>query len=124
MLTMTGFKNFGLEISDTTISVLSGTARVGDQLLQFDGSRVQFNNVTEFGSNTNSYQNTLLYLQNVGDLADMTQTRSDVTSSQVSLDIPSLPTDATGHYAPEYPLGLLTFFKDSSDVSLVSYSQI
>lgn len=124
MLTTTGFQNFGLEVSDTTLSVLPGIARVGDALLQFDGSRVLFDNIADFGVEINSYQNALLYLQNEGDLADMSRSLSDVTSSYESLDIPVLPTDASGHYAPEYPLYLLTFFKDASDVSLYTYSQI
>ena len=124
MLTMTGFKNFGFEVSDTTISVLPGTARVGDKLIPFDGTRVLFDGVTDFGVETNSYQNTLFYLQDINDIADMTQARSDVTSSRLSIDVPSLPTDASNHYAPEYPLGMFTFFKDSSDVSLVTYNQI
>jgi hypothetical protein len=118
MLTTTGFKNFGFEISDTTISVLPGTARVGDKLLEFDGTQVLFDNVTYFGAEINSYQNTLFYLNNVGDLADMSQVRSDVTSSYESLDIPALP-DSSG-----YPLGLFTFYKDASDVSSYSYSHI
>jgi len=121
---MTGFKNFGFEISDTTVSVLPGTARIGDKLLDFDGSRVQFDGITDFGSETNTYQNTLLYLQNVGDVADMTRSLSDTTTSFLSLDIPTLPADASGHYSPEYPLGLFTFFKDTSDVSLITYNQI
>ena len=124
MLTTTGFKNFGFEVSDTTISILPGIARVGSKLLQFDGTQVQFDNVTEFGSETSSYQNTLFYLQNSSDLADMTQSLSDVTSSLESLDIPILPADATGHYSPESPLALFTFFKDTTDVSLVSYSEV
>ncbi len=124
MLTTTGFNNFGFEVSDTTLSVLPGTARVGSKLLKFDGSRVLFDNITNFGVETFSYQNTLLYLQNVGDVADMTQSRSDVTSSALSIDIPALPTNASGHYADEYPLGLFTFYKDASDVSLYKYNQI
>lgn len=118
MLTTTGFRNFGFEVSDTTISVLPGAAQVGNKLLQFDGTQVLFDNVTQFGAEINSYQNTLFYLQNVGDLADMSQVRSDVTSSYESLDIPSIPIDSSGH-----PLGLFSFYKDSSDVSVYSYSQ-
>ena len=119
MLTTTGFQNFGFEVSDTTLSVLPGSARVGGKVLQFDGTQAQFSNLTGFGAETSVYQNTLLYLQNIGDLADMTQSRSDATASQASLDIPSLPTDSSGHYADEYPLGMLTFFKDATNISVV-----
>ena len=124
MLTTTGFQNFGFEVSDTTLSVLPGSARVGGKVLQFDGTQTQFSSLTGFGSETGVYQNTLLYIQNIGDLADMTQSRSDTTGSQVSLDIPSLPTDAS--YANEHPLGMLTFFRDATDVdiSLIDYSQV
>jgi len=118
MLTTTGFQNFGFEVSDTTISILPGTSRVGDKLLRFDGTQVLFDSVTSFGAEINSYQNTLFYLQNVGDLADMSQVRSDVTSSYESLDIPALPDSSNA------PLGLFTFYKDASDVSAYSYSYI
>ena len=118
MLTTTGFQNFGFEVSDTTVSVLPGTARVGDKLLRFDGTQVLFDNVTYFGAEINSYQNVLFYLHNIGDLADMSQVRSDVTSSYESLGIPALP-DSSNH-----PLGLFTFYKDTSDVSYYSNSYI
>ena len=117
MLTMTGFKNFGFEIFDTTVSVLPGSARVGDKILNFDGTQALFSNLTNFGSETSVYQNTLLYLQNIGDLADMTQSLSDATSSLESLDIPALPTDASDWVHVRFYFAI--FFANAHQTSLI-----
>jgi len=123
MLTTTGFKNFGFEFDSSELTVLPGTARVGNTVLGFDGTQISYDNLSNF-TTANRYQNSLLYLQNFGDVADMTQVLSDETSSVRALDIPDLPSDSSNPYSPTYPLGLLTFFNDGTTISLTSYKEV
>lgn len=117
MLTTTGFKNFGFEFDTTVLTVLPGAARLGDTILKFDGTQITYSSITTFSS-PSMYQNSLLYLQNFGDAADMTKAVSDETSSVQALDFPELPYDSTVH-----PLGMFTFYNDGTDISLVSYNE-
>lgn len=122
MLTTTGIQNFGFEFDATMLTVLSGTARIGNTVLSYDGTRVPYENITSFDS-ANVYQNSLLYLQNFGDMADMTQVVSDTTTSVRALNLPELPSDSTNPYSPVHPLGMFTFYNDGTDISLISYSK-
>ena len=123
MLTTTGFQNFGFEFDSTMLTILPGAARMGNSVLSFDGTIVSYDNITQFDT-ANMYQNSLLYLHDLGGAADMTQVLSDETSSIRGLDIPSLPSDATFTYAPVHPLGMFTFYNDGTEVSLISYNKI
>lgn len=124
MLSTTGIKNFGLEFYDSTVTVLPGNARVGNTILSFDGTRIAYENLTGFDSESNVYQNTLIYLENFGGAADMTQVRSDTTNSLRALDIPVLPSDSTDVFALSYPLSMLTFFTDGTSISLIKSNAI
>jgi len=123
MLTTTGFKNFGFEFDSTMLTVLPGTARIGNVVLPFDGTQTSYDAISNF-TTANRYQNSLLYLQNFGGVADMTQVLSDETTSVRALDIPELPSDSLNPYSPSHPLGMLTFFNDGTSISLTSYNQL
>jgi len=118
MLTTTGIKNFGLEFYDSTVTVLPGNARIGNTIMSFDGTRVSYSGLTDFGILSNVYQNTLLYLQNLDSAVDMTQVRSDTTSSLRALGFPEM-SDSSG-----YPLSMLTFFTDGTTITLTGHKEL
>jgi len=118
MLTTTGIKNFGLEFYDSTMMVLSGNARVGNTIMSFDGTRVSYRGLTGFGIESNVYQNTLVYLRNLDSATDMTQVRSDATSSLRALGLPEMA-DSSG-----YPISMLTFFTDGTTINLTDHKEI
>lgn len=118
MLTTTGIKNFGLEFYDSTVTVLPGNTRIGNTIMSFDGTQVSYSRLTNFGVLSSVYQNTLLYLQNLDNAVDMTQVRSDTTSSLRALELPEMA-DSSG-----YPLSMLTFFTDGTTITLTDHKEI
>ena len=125
MFNTTGTHNFGLEFQDSTVTVLPGTARIGNTLTAFDGSSTLFERITDFVGVSTEYQNTLLYLTNFNGVADMTRSSSDVTTALSALESPVLPTDSSNpYYSPDFPLSELTFQSSDGTVSLVSYTKM
>ena len=118
MITTTGIQNFGLEFYDSTVTVLPGSARIGNTIRYFDGTQVPYNKLTNFGSEIGVYQNCLLYLQDLNYATDMTFALSDTTSEIRALDLPELPSDSTDLYSLYTPLSMLTFFTDGASISL------
>lgn len=123
MLTTTGIQNFGFEFDTTMLTVLPGTARVGNSVMKYDGTRTPFDDLTEF-TTANRYQSTLLFLQDSDGISDMTKVLSDETSSIRALDVLDLPSDTSNIYSPTHPLGELIFFNDGTSISLTSYNQL
>lgn len=118
MIATTGIQNFGFEFKDSTVTVLSGDARIGNTIRHFDGAQVSYQSITDFGTEKNVFQNTLLYLQDFGGAVDMTQVLSDTVEEQRSIDFPVMPSDHTDVYSMQYPLGILTFFTDGTTISV------
>ncbi len=124
MITTTGIQNFGLEFYDSTVTVLPGDARIGNTLYYFDGTQSPYQRLTDFSSEINVYQNSLIYLQDFNGAADMTKVLSDTTSSLRGLDLPVLPSDSTDVFSMNYPLGMLTFFTDGVSISLIESKEL
>lgn len=113
------------EVSDTTVSVFPGTARIGNKTLPYRGGRIQFSNMVDFGVDTSKYQYSSLFLQEFGGTADLTSTVSSTADSTMELIVPDLPSDSSNPYAPVHPLGLFAFYSpDGTDVDLISYSKV
>jgi len=125
MFNTIGSHNFGVEFQDSTVTVLPGTARLGNTLTTFDGTSTFYNRITDFDGTGSEYQKTLLYLTNFNGVADMTRSSSDVTTALNALDLPVLPTDASNpYYSPDFPLSNLTFQSSDGIISLVSYTKL
>ena len=125
MFNTIGSHNFGIEVQDSKVTVLPGTARLGNTLTTFDGTSTFFDRITDFVGSSTQYQNTLLYLRNFNGVADMTRSSSDVTTALSALGPPVLPTDSSNpYYSPDFPLSELTFQSSDGAVSLVSYTKM
>ena len=118
MLSTFTTNKFGIIVSDTTVSVAAGAARIGNTLLPFNGAVTTFNSMVNFGGDAHSYQNVLLYLEQADSTAsgvDMTQVASDTTTNSLAVQFPSMP-DSSG-----FPLAMFTFFS-SDGVTPSSYT--
>jgi len=124
MIITTGTQNFGLEFYDSTVTVLPGDARIGNILMYFDGEQASYESLTDFSSEVDVYQNSLIFLQDFNSAADMTKVLSDTTSSLRGLDLPVLPSDSTDLFSMNYPLGMLTFFTDGTSISLIDSKEL
>jgi hypothetical protein len=124
----TGFRPFGIEIYDTTVTVLAGTARIGNTLMPFTGGQITFANLAGFTiSDSSKYRNALLYLQNISGAVDMTRAVSDPVSTPAELTYPDMignVGDSTS-YLPGYPVGLFTLFSPNGiHVDMTAYYSI
>ena len=124
MFNTIGAPNFGLEFQDSTVTVLPGTARIGNTLITFDGSSSPYERITDFVGVSTEYQSTLLYLTNFDGVADMTRSSSDVTTALSALESPVLPIDSSNPYSPDFPLSELTFQFSDGTINLVSYTKM
>jgi len=116
------FKRVSLDVqvTDTTVAIGSGTARINNALYSYDGTMVGFNSMVTFGGDASKYQNVLLYLQDVGGMVDMTRSVSAMASSISTLDNPGM--DASSTWSGNYPVGRFTFYtSDGTTPQLVSY---
>jgi hypothetical protein len=125
MLTTTGFQPFGIEIFDTTVTVLGGLARIGNTLMPFQGGQITFSDLAGFTiSDSSKYRNSILYLQNIYGAVDMTHAVSNAVSTPGELTYPDMignPGDNTS-YLPGYPVGLFTFFSpDGIQADMTAY---
>jgi len=132
-------KNFHIEVNDSTVSIFSGVARIGNALIHYPGSQTTFANMLSFSGQTNKYQNVLLYLTDAtatvsGELsltsgaAYLTKSVSLPVTTQRELTIPALPIDAgfsVPSYARGFPLGVFTLYStDGTQGTLQSYYTI
>jgi hypothetical protein len=121
--TLTDSINF--RVVDSTVLVDGATIRVGNQAMDFQGGNIRFSEMVNFGGDASSYQNSVLFIQNIGGQADMTAATSSTEDSLVELEYPVLPTDATNPYSPVYPVGQFTFYSsDGTQTSLISYNKV
>jgi hypothetical protein len=126
---------FQVEINDTTVSVLPGTARIGNSIIAFPGGLTTFANMLSFSGDTSKFQNVLLFLSDatatVGGALPLTNGAAFLTTSvsapvttQRELTIPAMPIDANfpdPSYARGYPISLFTLFSpDGTRGTLIS----
>ena len=117
--------SLNLEISNSSVSVFPGAARLGNILYPYRGGLLSFNQMTHFGGDSSKYQNSLLFINPLGSSADLTTALSATASSIRELTLPTLPSDSTNVYSTGYPLGMFTFYTpDGSNSQLVTYSKI
>lgn len=118
MLTTSKSLQFQIDITDSTVAISSGTARIGNSLYPFMGARTTFANMLEFGpSDSSKYQNILLYLDAPGMAPNLTSSVSSPVPSQAQLSIPAM-SDSSG-----FPLSLFTLYSpDGTRGTLVSYT--
>lgn len=113
---------FSSVVSGSTITVLPGTAKVGNTLAPFDGTSMQVGQISGLSGHPNQYQNALLYLEMPDATAtgiDMTSALSATSSSIAGLVIPQMA-NSNG-----FPVGLYTFFSaDGTSSQLISYKGI
>lgn len=126
MLT-TGIHNFDIHVSDSSVVIYPGTARIGNTQIYFPGAVTTFDRMLQFSGDTSSYQNILLYLQTSDNLmADMTKAVSSPVSTQEALTLPVLPTDATfTEQSPCFPISNFTLYSGDGTVgTLIAYNKI
>jgi len=123
MLTTSDHIQFQLEVSDSTVSIMPGLARLGNTLIPYNGGQIQFSQMTDFSGDSSKYQYSMLFLQNFNGAADATAVTSATASSVRELDYPTFPTDSTNPYSPVHELGLFTFYTpDATGINLISMS--
>ena len=117
----TNQNNLMVEVSDTTVFVSPGGVRLGNSYMSFRGGSMLFSSMIDFGGDTSKYQNSLLFLEDIGGVPDMTASVSETQSTVRELENPILPSDSSNPYAPVHPLGLFTFYSgDGTQAELVS----
>jgi len=119
---LTSYSNqLSIEILDSTVYVLPGSARIGNTIMPYDGSRITYQQMSSF-TDSSKYQNALLYLNNFYDAVDMTRVLSSEVSTLAELTYPVMGIDGT--YSSGHPLGLFTLYSnDGTDISLIDYKQ-
>jgi len=114
-----------VEISDSTVRVSEGGARLGNTFVPYSGGQITFSSMISYGSDSSKYQHALLYLNPVGQGIDMTTAVSTTATSIRGLSWPTLPSDSSNPYSIAYPLGLFTFYSpDGTSADLISYTTI
>jgi hypothetical protein len=136
MLNMTTSSNFPVEITDSTVSILPGTARIGNSLIFFPGGRTTFDKMLSFSGDTSKFQNILLFLSDSTTIATgsvpltngasfLTTAVSSPVSTQRELTIPAMPLDAgfpSPSFARQAPISLFTLFSpDGTQATLISH---
>jgi hypothetical protein len=101
-----------VEVIDSTVFVSSGGVRLGNTFFPYPGGQITFNSMIHYSGDSSKYQNSLLYLNAVGQAADMTTSVSTPVVTQRELTLPVLPTDSSHVYSEAYPLGLFTFLSN------------
>jgi hypothetical protein len=125
MLTTTGNHFFGIEVRDSTVSVLPGTARLGNVLMPFMGAQVTFDGMISYEGDSSKYQNVLLFLENVYGTTDMTKSVSTPKATIRELTLPTLPYDSSNTYSPTFPLSMFTMWSaDGTKADLITYTKI
>jgi hypothetical protein len=114
-----------VEVSDGTVAVLPGGVRLGNTFSPFRGGRINFSSMVSYGTDSSKYQNSLLFLNPLGQGIDMTASVSTPVATLRELTLPVLPSDSSNPYSVAYPLGLFTFYSnDGTSVSLISSTTV
>jgi len=135
----TASKNFQIEITDSTVVIMPGVARIGNALVSYPGGMTTFDRMLTFSGDTSKFQNVLLYLSDSTDTVSgvipltpgavfLTKSVSSPVSTQRELTIPSLPIDAgfpSPSYARGFPIGIFSLFSpDGTQGTLISHYTI
>lgn len=121
MLTSYNNNQLSIEVLDSTVYVLPGSARIGNTIMPYDGSKITFEQMGTF-SDSSKYQNSLLYLEDFFDAVDMTRAVSSEVGTLAELTYPVMGPDGT--YSFGHPVGLFTLYSgDGTDISLIDYKQ-
>ena len=126
MLTTTKSTQFLIEIQDSTVVILPGTARIGNSVYSFMGARTTYANMLDFGLGDSSmYQNVLLYLDAPTLVPNLTSVVSAPVPSQTQLSIPAMPIGPSdSSYASGCPISLFTLFSpDGTQATLIDYTK-
>jgi hypothetical protein len=111
---------FQILLSDSTVTLTSGLARISNSLIPFDGTTMVTNDMANISAGY--YQNVLLFLERPDASSsgvDMTSAVSEMTTSIGSLRSPVMPS------SDGYPVGLITMYSsDGTANQIVSYSSI
>jgi hypothetical protein len=119
MLTTTKSIQFQIEISDSTVAISSGTAKIGNSLYPFTGARITYADMLNFSPTDSSlYQNILLYLEAPsGLISNLTSAVSAPVPSPTNLSVPAMA-DSSG-----FPISLFTLYSpDGTQANLISYT--
>ena len=118
-------QDFSFSTSDSTVYINQGIARVGNNILPFRGDNLQFQQMVDFGDQTNVYQYSALLLQNFNSYSDLTSAVSTPADTTHGLTYPALIPDSSNPYAPVFPIGLFLFYtSDGSAIELISSQRI
>jgi hypothetical protein len=118
-------KDFCFSVSDSTVYVNQGTARIGNTILPFRGDTIPFQSIVDFGDQTNVYQYSALVLQNFNSYADLTAVVSLPADSTRRLSYPEFIPDTSNTYSPVFPIGLFLFHTpDGSSINLMTSQRI
>jgi glutathionylspermidine synthase len=120
MLNTSFNQDFSFSTSDSTVYINQGIARVGNNILPFRGDNLQFQQMVDFGDQTNVYQYSALLLQNFNSYSDLTSAVSTPADTTHGLTYPALIPDST-----VFPIGLFLFYtSDGSAIELISSQRI
>jgi hypothetical protein len=138
MLNTTASNHFQIEVNDSTVSVLPGTARIGNSIIAFPGGFTSFDKMLHNSGDASGIYNVLLYLTDssatVGGALPLTNGSAFLTTkvslpavaTKRELVIPALPIDAgfpNPSYARGYPISLFTLFSpDGTHVTSFSHT--
>jgi hypothetical protein len=117
-------QDFNFSVSDSTVYVNPGVARIGNSILSFRGDSMLFQDMVNFGDESNVYQYSALLLQNFNSYADLTSAVSSPIDNTRGLSLPTLTPDSSNPYAPVFPIGLFLFYHDGTMVNLRSSQRI
>ena len=116
---------FDFSVSDTTVSVTPGVARIANTIMPFRGDTITFGEMADFGDETNKYQLSALLLQNFNDFADLTTAVGATSDSTREWYYPEVDSDSSNPYGPYHAIGLFAFYTpDGTSIELVSSSKI
>jgi len=105
-------------LTDGTVFLNPGTAQIGPYIMDFRGGYQTFSQMTDL-TTANTYQYSVLCLQNANNFPDMTTVTFTPVSSTSELVSPYIG-DSTNLRA----IGLFLFFNDGTHTSLTSFNRI
>jgi hypothetical protein len=114
----------GFSVSDSTVYVNAGTARVGNSVMTYQGGSKTFREMTTFTHDATGYQYSALILYNYHSFPDMTQVVSPIAALN-GLAFPTFPYDGTNQHAAVHSIGLFTFkSSDGTNIDLINSAKV
>jgi hypothetical protein len=114
----------GFNVSDSTVYVNAGTARIGNTIMSYGGGSKTFREITSFTSDDTGYQYSALALYDYLSFPDMTHAVSPIAAMN-DLEFPVLIDDSTNIYAAVHPIGLFMFHSaDGTQIDLINSAKI